>query len=136
MTQQQIVLIVLAVVIILAGIFLAVKGKPSMIRERFASGVSPENERKFMMTIGGAVSVMGLDLLILQLLSLRMKLSSEQTLLVLGAGLVVFVAIILIGQKYYRREGDRSYVKLFLCRHGRISGSSSQIFTEPHSCTG
>ena len=28
MTQQQIVLIVLAVVIILAGIFLAVKGKP------------------------------------------------------------------------------------------------------------
>ena len=80
MTQQQIVLIVLAAVIILAGIFLAVKGKPSMIRERFASGVSPENERKFMMTIGGAVSVMGLDLLILQLLSLRMKLSSEQTL--------------------------------------------------------
>lgn len=53
MTQQQIVLIVLAAVIILAGIFLAVKGKPSMIRERFASGVSPENERKFMMTIGG-----------------------------------------------------------------------------------
>ena len=103
MTQQQIVLIVLAAVIILAGIFLAVKGKPSMIRERFASGVSPENERKFMMTIGGAVSVMGLDLLILQLLSLRMELSSEQTLLVLGAGLVVFVVIILIGQKYYRR---------------------------------
>ena len=103
MTQQQIVLIVLAAVIILAGIFLAVKGKTSMIRERFASGVSPENERKFMMTIGGAVSVMGLDLLILQLLSLRMKLSSEQTLLVLGAGLVVFVVIILIGQKYYRR---------------------------------
>lgn len=103
MTQQQIVLIVLAAVIILAGIFLAVKGKLSMIRERFASGVSPENERKFMMTIGGAVSVMGLDLLILQLLSLPMKLGSEQTLLVLGAGLVVFVAIILIGQKYYRR---------------------------------
>ena len=101
MTQQQIVLIVLAAVIILAGIFLAVKGKPSMIRERFASGVSPENERKFMMTIGGAVSVM--DLLVLQLLSLRMELSSEQTLLVLGAGLVMFVAIILIGQKYYRR---------------------------------
>ena len=102
MTQQQIVLIVLAAVIILAGIFLAVKGKPSMIRERFASGVSPENERKFMMTIGGAVSVMGLDLLVLQLLSLRMELSSEQTLLVLGAGLVMFAAITLIGQKYYR----------------------------------
>lgn len=45
MTQQHIVLIVLSVVIILAGIFLAVKGKPSMIRERFSSGVSPENER-------------------------------------------------------------------------------------------
>ena len=103
MTQQHIVLIGLAAVIILAGIFLAVKGKPSMIRERFSSGVSPENERKFMMTIGGAVCAIGLDLLVLQLLSLRIVLSSEQTLLVLGAGLVVFVAIILIGQKYYRR---------------------------------
>ncbi len=103
MTQQHIILIVLAAVIILAGIFLAVKGKPSMIRERFSSGVSPENERKFMMTIGGAVCAIGLDLLVLQLLSLRIGLSSEQTLLVLAAGLVAFVVIILIGQKYYRR---------------------------------
>lgn len=103
MTQQHIVLIVLAVVIILAGIFLAVKGKPSMIRERFSSGVSPENERKFMMTIGGAVSVMGLDLLVLQLVSLRVALKSEQTLLILGVGIVAFVAIILMGQKHYRR---------------------------------
>ncbi len=103
MTQQHIILIVLAAVIILAGIFLAVKGKPSMIRERFSSGVSPENERKFMMTIGGAVCAIGLDLLVLQLLSLRIGLSSEQILLVLAAGLVAFVVIILIGQKYYRR---------------------------------
>lgn len=103
MTQQQIVLIILSAVIILAGIFLALKGKPSMIRERFSSGVSPENERKFMMTIGGAICIIGLDLLILQLLSFYMALSSEQTLLVLAAGIVVFVIIILIGQKYYRR---------------------------------
>lgn len=103
MEQAQIVLFVLAGIIILAGIFLAVKGKTSMIRERFGSGVSPENERKFMMTIGGAVVVIGLDLLVLQILSLRVALSSEQTLLILGAGLVGFVAIILIGQKYFRR---------------------------------
>ena len=103
MTQQQIVLIVLAAVIILAGIFLAVKGKLSMIRERFASGVSPENERKFMMTIGGAVSVMGLDLLILQLLSLRMKLSSEQTLLVLWSGIGSVCGNYPYWTKYYRR---------------------------------
>lgn len=103
MTQQHMILIVLAAVIILAGIFLAVKGKPSMIRERFSSGVSPQNERKFMMTIGGAVSAIGIDLLVLQLLSLHTGLNAEQTLLVLAAGLVVFVVIILIGQKYYRR---------------------------------
>lgn len=103
MTQQHMILIVLAAVIILAGIFLAVKGKPSMIRERFSSGVSPKNERKFMMTIGGAVSAIGVDLLVLQLLSLHTGLNAEQTLLVLAAGLVVFVVIILIGQKYYRR---------------------------------
>ncbi len=103
MTQQHMILIILAAVIILAGIFLAVKGKSSMIRERFSSGVSPKNERKFMMTIGGAVSAIGLDLLILQLLSLYIKLNEEQTLLILAAGIVVFVAIILIGQKYYRR---------------------------------
>ena len=103
MMQQHIVLIVLSAIIMVAGICLAVKGKPSMIRERFSSGVSPENERKFMMTIGGAVCAIGLDLLVLQLLSLRVTLNSEQTLLVLGAGIVVFVAIILIGQKYYRR---------------------------------
>lgn len=103
MTQQHMILIILAAVIILAGIFLAVKGKSSMIRERFSSGVSPKNERKFMMTIGGAVSAIGLDLLILQLLSLYIKLNEERTLLILAAGIVVFVAIILIGQKYYRR---------------------------------
>lgn len=56
-----------------------------------------------MMTIGGAVSVMGLDLLVLQLLALRIALKSEQTLLILGVGIVAFVAIILIGQKHYRR---------------------------------
>ena len=46
------ILILLALIIILAGFFLGWKGKTSMIRERFASGVSPKNERKFMMCYG------------------------------------------------------------------------------------
>lgn len=99
----NVVLLVIAAVIILGGIFLAVKGKPSMIRERFASGVSPENERKFMMTMGCAVIIIGLDMLILALLSINMKISQETTLIILGIGLALFVGVILIGQKYFRR---------------------------------
>lgn len=100
---SNVVLLIIAAVIILVGIFLAVKGKSSMIRERFASGVSPENERKFMMTIGGAVIIIGLDVLILTLLSINMRVSQETTLVILGIGLVLFVGVILIGQKYFRR---------------------------------
>lgn len=100
---SDVVLLIIAAVIILVGIFLAVKGKSSMIRERFASGVSPENERKFMMTIGGAVIIIGLDVLILTLLSINMRVSQETTLVILGIGLVLFVGVILIGQKYFRR---------------------------------
>lgn len=79
------------------------KGKSSMIRERFASGVSPENERKFMITIGSAVIIIGLDMLVLALLSMNMKVSQETKLIILGIGLVLFVGVILIGQKYFRR---------------------------------
>lgn len=100
---SNVVLLIIAAVIILVGIFLAVKGKSSMIRERFASRVSPENERKFMMTIGGAVIIIGLDVLILTLLSINMRVSQETTLVILGIGLGLFVGVILIGQKYFRR---------------------------------
>ncbi|MEE1444351.1 MAG: hypothetical protein UGF43_12185 [Blautia sp.] len=99
----NVVLLVIAAVIILGGIFLAVKGKPSMIRDRFASGVSPENERKFMMTIGGAVMIIGLDMLALALLSMNRIASQETMLIILGIGLALFVGVILIGQKYFRR---------------------------------
>ena len=99
----NVVLLVIATVIILGGIFLAVKGKPSMIRDRFASGVSPENERKFMMTIGGAVMIIGLDMLALALLSMNRIASQETMLIILGIGLALFVGVILIGQKYFRR---------------------------------
>lgn len=99
----NVVLLVIAAVIILGGIFLAVKGKPSMIRDRFASGVSPENERKFMMTIGGAVMIIGLDMLALALLSMNRIASQEAMLIILGIGLALFVGVILIGQKYFRR---------------------------------
>lgn len=99
----NVVLLVIAAVIILGGIFLAVKGKPSMIRERFASGVSLENERKFMMTIGGAVIIIGLEMLALALLSMNGIASQETMLIILGIGLALFVGVILIGQKYFRR---------------------------------
>lgn len=99
----NVVLLVIAAVIILGGIFLAVKGKPSMIRDRFASGVSPENERKFMMTIGGAVMIIGLDMLALALLSMNRIASQETMLIILGIGLALFVGVILIGQEYFRR---------------------------------
>ena len=48
MNTSEMIMVLLGVLIIGGGVFLAVKGKSSMIRERFGSGVSPENERKFM----------------------------------------------------------------------------------------
>ncbi len=97
------VLVIIACIIILFGIFMAVKGKTSMIRERFGSGVSPENERKFMITIGGAIGVIGLDLLVLGLLALYHPVAEETVLIILGIGVALFVAVLLIGQKYFRR---------------------------------
>lgn len=103
MASNDMVLTVISVVVMLGGLFLAVKGKPSMIRERFGSGVSPKNERKFMLTIGGAIMAIGLDMLVLVLLSANYALSQESTLVILGIGVAVFVVILLIGQKYFRR---------------------------------
>lgn len=100
---NNMVLLVIAVVGILVGIFLAIKGKPHMIRDRFSSGVSPENERKFMITIGGAIGIISLDVLVLVLLSMKMTVTEEMTLIILGIGLVLFVAVLLVGQKYFRR---------------------------------
>ena len=97
------VLVIIACIIILFGIFMAVKGKTSMIRERFGSGVSPENERKFMITIGGDIGVIGLDLLVLGLLALYHPVAEETVLIILGIGVALFVAVLLIGQKYFRR---------------------------------
>ena len=96
-------LILLAVIIILAGFFLGWKGKTSMIRERFSSGVSPKNERKFMMCTGGGISILGADLLILGILEIIHPISEETALIILCIGIVLFVAVILTGQKYFRR---------------------------------
>lgn len=101
MSISEKIMVVLGILIIAGGIFLALKGKSSMIRERFGSGVSPENERKFMATIGGAVCVIGLDMLALVGMYVKFRISQETSLVVLGIG--IFVGIILIGQKYYRR---------------------------------
>lgn len=56
-----------------------------------------------MITIGSAVIIIGLDMLVLALLSMNMKVSQETKLIILGIGLVLFVGVILIGQKYFRR---------------------------------
>ena len=101
--RNDMVLLVIAVVVILVGIFLAVKGKPSMIRDRFSSGVSPKNERKFMMTIGGGIAVLGADLMLLGILAMVHPISEETSLIILAIGIVLFVAVILVGQKYFRR---------------------------------
>lgn len=103
MNSSEKIMVALGILILAGGIFLALKGKSSMIRERFVSGVSPENERKFMATIGGAVCVIGLDMLALVGMSVKFQISQEVTLVILGVGIALFVGIILIGQKYYRR---------------------------------
>lgn len=102
LTENEI-LIILAAIVIIAGIFMAIKGKSSMVRERFGSGVSPKNERKFMLTIGGAISIIGLDMLVLAVLSIKTMITYEMTLVILGLGLALFVGLILVGQKYFRR---------------------------------
>lgn len=53
MNSSEKIMVALGILILAGGIFLALKGKSSMIRERFGSGVSPENERKFMATLAG-----------------------------------------------------------------------------------
>lgn len=103
MERQSLMMIIIAGIVILTGIFMAVKGKPSMVRERFSSGVSPQNERKFMMTVGGGVSIIGIDLLVLGVFEWKSPLGQEQILIVLAIGIVLFLAVVLYGQKHFRR---------------------------------
>lgn len=102
MTNDQ-VLVILACAVIVLGIYMAVKGNPSMVRERLGSGVSPENEREFMMTIGGAIGIIGLDLLVLALLALYHPVSQEIILVILGIGIALFAVVVFIGQRCFRR---------------------------------
>lgn len=103
MSNETIVMMIIAAAIILCGIFMAVKGKPSMIRDRFSRGVSPQNERKFMMTIGGGICIIGLDMMLLNVLSMKNQVNHEQILIIMSAGVLLFVAVILLGQFKFRR---------------------------------
>lgn len=103
MDRQSLMMIIIAGMVILMGIFMAVKGKTSMVRERFSSGVSPENERKFMMTVGGGVSIIGLDMLALGIFAWKSPLKHSQILLVLAVGVLLFLAVIMYGQKKFRK---------------------------------
>ena len=66
-------------------------------------GVSPENERKFMMATGGAIAVIGIDMMVLGFLDSMNKLDSGNKLIILAIGIVVFVGLIVYGQKKFRR---------------------------------
>lgn len=90
-------------VVVVIGLYLVIWGKPSMIRERFSKGVSPENERKFMMATGGAIAVIGIDMMVLGFLDSMNKLDSGNKLIILAIGIVVFVGLIVYGQKKFRR---------------------------------
>lgn len=103
MEKESLMMLLLAIAVLAVGTFLAVKGNPSMIRDKFSSGVSPQNERKFMMCTGGGVCIMGLDLLVLSILDSKITLKQEDILGILAVGLILFVGIILYGQKHYRR---------------------------------
>ena len=103
MDRQSLMMVIIACIVILTGIFMAVKGKPSMVRERFSSGVSPENERKFMVTIGGGVSIIGLDMLALGICAWKYPMKQAQILIVLAVGIILSLAVVLYGQKHYRK---------------------------------
>lgn len=62
-----------------------------------------KNERKFMMCTGGGIAVLGVDLLILGILETVHPVSEETALIILSIGIVLFVSVILVGQKYFRR---------------------------------
>ena len=97
MRGDCLMMIILAAVVVVIGLYLVIWGKPSMIRERFSKGVSPENERKFMMATGGAIAVIGIDMMVLGFLD------SMNKLIILAIGIVVFVGLIVYGQKKFRR---------------------------------
>lgn len=103
MKGDCLMMIILAAVVVVIGLYLVIWGKPSMIRERFSKGVSPENERKFMMATGGAIAVIGIDMMVLGFLDSMNKLDSGNKLVILAIGIVVFVSLIVYGQKKFRR---------------------------------
>ena len=100
MRGDCLMMIILAAVVVVIGLYLVIWGKPSMIRERFSKGVSPENERKFMMATG---AVIGIDMMVLGFLDSMNKLDSGNKLIILAIGIVVFVGLIVYGQKKFRR---------------------------------
>ena len=55
------------------------------------------------MTIGGGSAVLGADLMLLGILAMVHPISEETSLIILAIGIVLFVAVILVGQKYFRR---------------------------------
>ena len=77
MRGDCLMMIILAAVVVVIGLYLVIWGKPSMIRERFSKGVSPENERKFMMATGGAIAVIGIDMMVLGFLDSMNKLADN-----------------------------------------------------------
>lgn len=88
MRGDCLMMIILAAVVVVIGLYLVIWGKPSMIRERFSKGVSPENERKFMMATGGAIAVIGIDMMVLGFLDSMNKLDSGNKLIILAIGIV------------------------------------------------
>ena len=102
MSMDNLMMVIIACLVIVGGVFMAFRGKVTMVRDRFSEGVAPEDERKFMMTIGGGICVIGLTLLSISLLDWKLDLSQQQILIGLAIGIVVFLAVIVYGQKKYR----------------------------------
>lgn len=56
-----------------------------------------------MMATGGAIAVIGIDMMVLGFLDSMNKLDSGNKLIILAIGIVVFVGLIVYGQKKFRR---------------------------------
>ena len=55
------------------------------------------------MTVGGGVSIIGLDMLALGIFAWKSPLKQSQILLVLAVGVLLFLAVIMYGQKKFRK---------------------------------
>ena len=56
-----------------------------------------------MMTVGGGVSIIGLDMLALGIFAWKSPLKQSKILLVLAVGVLLFLAVIMYGQKKFRK---------------------------------